>query len=211
MRNLGVFQHFIVTEPIEKIICLWYNNRMITEEDNMKKQFWEDLLTALVTMVVASLLCLAASELALKIVDMFIEVDYFVGAIIKMVIAFLMFGGMIGAIHFFNGYKRVEFLPTRICGTVALGGVFHLALSILLVFHPMIAGGTRFLAGLIQMGDGFDSEAWVEYIYLWTYLAAFAIYLAFQIAVATACGYFGKKYRLYNRTQIKGYKENSEK
>ena len=177
----------------------------------MKKQLWIDALTALVTMVAASLLCLAVSALAIKIVNLFIEVDYFVGAIIEAVSAFLVFGGMIGAIHFFDGYKRVEFRPSGICASVALGGVFHLALSILLVFHPMIAGGTRSLAGLVQMGSGFDSRAWVEYIYLWTYLAAFAIYLVFQMAVSLVCGYCGKKYRLYNRTQIKGYVDKDEK
>ena len=171
----------------------------------MKKQFWISTLIALITMVVSSLLTLAVSALSVKILDLFIVVEYYAAAIVKTVVAFIVFCGVIGAIHFYEGYKRVEFRPTHICGTVAVGGVAHLALSVLLVFHPMIAGGTRYLAGLLDMGRGFNSEAQVEYIYLWTYLISFAIYLASQILISVACGYFGKKYRLYNRTQIEGY------
>ena len=176
----------------------------------MKKHFWISALIALVTMVVSSLLNLAVSALAFKILDLFIVVDYYAAAIVKTVIAFVVFCGVIGSIHFYEGYKRVEFSPVHICGTVAVGGVAHLVLSVLLVFHPMIAGGTRFLAGLIDMGRGFNSEVQVENIYLWTYLISFAIYLAAQIISSVACGYFGKRYRLYNRTQIEGYTDNPQ-
>ena len=176
----------------------------------MKNRFWINSLTALITMVVASLLNLAVCALAVKILDLFIVVDYFTAAVLKIVMSFIVFGGVIGAVHFYDGYKRVEFLPAHICGSVAVGGVAHLALSVLLVFHPMIAGGTRFLAGILDMGKSFNAEERVDDIYLWTYLISFGMYLAVQIAISVACGYFGKKYRLYNRTQIEGYTDNHD-
>ncbi len=175
----------------------------------MKKQVFVNSLIYFIAMLGACLVNLAVSAMAVKIVNLFIVVDYFSAAIIRTVIAFVTLSGVIGALTWFESFKSAEFHPLKTLVAVGLGGVYHLAVSTILMFYPFIAGGTRYLAGLINMGERFDSFAEVEYIYLWAYLTAFFIYLFVEMICAVVCGYLGKKKRYDNRKTILGFEENN--
>ena len=171
----------------------------------MKKQIFVNSLIYLVAIVCGCLVNFAVSALLLKILNLFIVVDYYIGAIFCAVVSFIVVGGIVGALTYFESYKSVDFSPINITFSVLLAGVFHLPISTLLGFYPFIAGGTRYLAGLIDMGGRFDSLDRVADIYIWSYLIAFVIYLAFYVVTALACGYLGKKKRLAVRNSLEGY------
>ena len=171
----------------------------------MKKQFIYTSLTYLVALIAASLVNLAVCALSVRIVNLFVVVDYFTAAIVKAAVSFFTIGGVLGALSYHDAYRRLEFRPAYISATVAAAGVVHLALSTVMMFHPFIAGGTRYLAGLMDMGSSFNSSDNIKDIYLWTYLGSFAIYLAVEIAVSLVCAYVGRKKRISNRKAIDGY------
>ena len=178
----------------------------------MKKQFFANSLIYLLAIVLASLVnFIGASSIAVKIVNLFIVVDFYAAAIISTVMAFVVIGAVVGALAYFEAFKSREFAPARLLGTFSLAGVFHLAVSTLMGFHPFIAGGTKYLAGLISMGDKFDSAESVADIYLWEYLVAFAIYLVFEIIVVELGAYLGKRKREEQIESLTGSESASKK
>lgn len=176
----------------------------------MKKQFFVNSLVYFVAIFAACLVNVAVSALVLKILNLFIVVDYFIGAICCAIVAFIVVGGVVASLSFFESYKSVEFAPGRILGSVGLAGIYHLAISTLLGFYPFAAGGTRYLAGLISMGNKFDSLDRIVDIYLWEYLLAFGIYLVLEIIAAEVCGYLGKRRRIKIRESLDGFVAEAE-
>lgn len=176
----------------------------------MKKQIFVNSLIYFIALVAACMVNFAVSALVLKILNLFIVVTYFVEAIVYPIVSLIVVGGVVGALSFFESYKSVEFAPARLFASVGLAGVYHLAISTLLGFYPFIAGGTRYLAGLMSMGDKFDSVECIADIYLWEYLLAFAIYLVLEIIVVQICGYLGKRKREAVRASLENFSTASE-
>lgn len=171
----------------------------------MKKQTLISAVIYLICFVVSCILNLAVSWLLLKIVDSIIVLDYFGKSVVRIVSGFLTGGVIIGAVVARESYKSIEAHPLSLSASLGLAGVGHLLLCLLLMFYPFIAGGVRDLAGVLGMGSGFSSASDIENIYLWQYLLAFVIDLAYKIGVAILCAYIGKAMRLKNRESIKGY------
>lgn len=176
----------------------------------MKKQITTNAIGYLACMVAACLLNLAVSAVLVRIVNLFIVVDYFAGAIVRLISGFLTCGAVLGAMSFRQSYKSVEFRPLSLLASLALAGAAHLLLCLLFMFHPFIAGGVRSLAGVLALGESFDGADMIGEIYLWTYLGAFAIDLAVQTAVAMICGAVGKRRRWKDRSTLRGYEGASE-
>ena len=176
----------------------------------MKKQITTNAIGYLVCMLVACLLNLAVSSLLVKIVNLFIVVEYFEAAIVRLISGFLTCGAVLGAMSFRQSYKSLEFRPMSLVASLALAGVAHLLLCLLFMFHPFVAGGVRSLAGVLALGDGFDGADMLDEIYLWTYLGAFLIDLGVRTAVTLTCGYLGKRTRLKGRQTLRGYENMSE-
>ena len=171
----------------------------------MKKQITTNAIGYLACMVAACLLNLAVSTLLVKIVNLFIVVEYFEAAIVKLISGFLSCGAVLGAMTFRMGYKSVQFRPLSLLASLVLAALMHLVLCLVLMFHPFISGGVRELAGVLAMGDAFDGADMIGEIYLWTYLAAFWIDFAVQAVVALLCGFLGKRTRLKGRETLRGY------
>ena len=171
----------------------------------MKKQAVMDAVVYFICFVAACLLNLAMSWLLLKIVDSFLALEYFGQSVVRIVSGFLSGGIVVGVVVGWERYKSLELRFPSLALSMALAGVAHLVLCLLLMFYPFIAGGVRDLAGVIAMGSDFSSKEDIKDIYLWQYLLAFVIDLAYKIGIAMLGGYLGKKKRLKNRETIKGY------
>lgn len=177
----------------------------------MKKQILANSVTYLICMIAASLLNLAVSALAVKIVNALILPEFFVLAIVRAVSGILTGCVIIGAIFFYEGYKSVSFSFRQIILPMVLAAVVHFIIAFVFKFYPFIAGGTHYLGGLIESGDGFsyfDSAADVS---LWAYIAAFWIAKGAEIVIAPICCLVGKTIRIKNRETIKGYNDIEEK
>ncbi len=171
----------------------------------MKKQIFINACVALICMVVACLLNLLVTALIVKIVLSFADIGYFATSVMRAVIAFITCGAVMGAMNYRESFKTLEFRPALTVCSMLIAGAVHLGISLFLMFYPFIAGGTRYLAGALSMGSRFSSETRIDEIYLWAYLAAFGIYLGFEIVISLVFGVVGKKARLKNRESIKGY------
>lgn len=171
----------------------------------MKKQFFLDALVYGICMVVASLLNLAVSGLVVKIVTLLLAPEFFVLAIVRAVVGFLTGVIVLGLVIGYECYKSVSFSPSRIVVAVSLASVAHFLLSFLLRFYPFIAGGTRYLGGLLEHGADFDGFEAVADVALWAYIAAFWMIKAGEIMLCLVAGKSGKRARLKSRESIEGY------
>lgn len=175
----------------------------------MKKKIGNNALFYLICLVVACLLNLLASALMIKIVNLFIEVEYFEGAVIRIVSSLLMNGLVLGAVCWYDSHHTAEFQPFLTVWSLLIASVVHLLLCIVLMFTPFMAGGVRDLAGVLTLGDHFDSKAMIEEITLWMYLLAYGIFVLFEAAVCLACSWIGKTRRLRQREELYHKKEDS--
>ncbi len=168
----------------------------------MKKQFWVGVLVWLLALLGGCLVNLLVCSVAIKIVNLFIVVEFFEAAIIRTIASFVTLGCVVGALTYLESFRKAEFTPWGTAAQLSLAGLGQLILSIPLMFYPFVAGGTKYLAGLIDMGKSFNSVEKIEDIYLWTYLASFVIYLVLEIAIAVLLGMLGKKMRLKQREEL---------
>ncbi len=179
-------------------------------EHSMKKQYFSDALVYGIAMIAASLLNLAVSGLIVKIVTLLIAPEFFVLAIVRAVVGFLTGAVVLGLVIGYEGYKTVTFSPKQIIISVAIAAVGHFLLSFLLRFYPFIAGGTRYLGGLLEHGSDFDGFEEVADVALWGYIAAFWIIKIGEIAICLVAGKCGMKARIKSRESIDGYPQNAE-
>lgn len=177
----------------------------------MKKQFIVNSVTYLICMVAACLLNLAVSALAVKIVNALILPEFYVLAIVRVAVGILTGCIVIGAIFIYEGYKTVSFSFFGVVLPMLLAAVVHFALAFVFKFYPFIAGGTHYLGGLIESGDGFSSFESVEDVRLYAYIAAFWIAKAAEIIIAPVCCFLGKRLRIKNRETIVGYNNIEDK
>lgn len=168
----------------------------------MKKKIGNNALFYLICLVVACLLNLASSALLIRIVNLFIEVQYFEASVIRVISSLLMNGLILGAVCWYDSHHSAEFQPFFTGLSLALASLIHLLLCIVLMFTPFMAGGVRDLAGILTAGDGFHSKSMIEEITLWTYLLSYGIFFIFEVAICLACGFIGKTQRLRRRKDL---------
>lgn len=171
----------------------------------MKKQYWTDALTYAIAMVVASLLNVLVSGLIVRIVTLLVAPDFFVLAIVRVVVGFLTSAVVVGLVIAYESYKSVSFHVGNIICSVGIAAFVHFLLCFVLRFYPFVAGATRYLGGLLEHGTDFVVFAEVSDIALWAYIVAFWIIKAGEIIVCVIAGKCGKTARLKNRETIKGY------
>ena len=177
----------------------------------MKKQILANSIIYLICMVAAMLLNLAVSALAVKIVDVLILPEFYVLAIVRAAAGILTGCIIIGAIFLYEGYKTVSFSFWQVLLPMLLAAVVHFVIAFIFKFYPFIAGGTHYLGGLIESGDGFSSFESVEDVRLWAYVSAFWIAKAAEIVIAPIACFIGKRVRIKNRETLVGYNNLAEK
>ena len=168
----------------------------------MKKQFWSMSGVVFLCIFGACLLNLAVMSIVIKIVNLFIELDFFTAVVIRMMVSFLVVSGVPAVISYLVSYRMASFDVKNACGTFCLASLLQLAISLLLKFHPFIGGGTFYLAGIFESGSAFNESADIEYIGIIDYLLAFAVYFAVGLALYILCGKIGEKKRLRDREKL---------
>ncbi len=168
----------------------------------MKKRFFAEIGFVFLFIFSACLVNLAVMEMAVRIVNLFIVVDYFCAVIIRLAVSAVAVSGTVGAINYLLSYRKAEFAFGFYSGVFWLSVLIQLLLSILFKFHPFVSGGSFYLAGLLEHGSGFDSSSAVEYIGIIDYLIAFVLLSLLNYAVYSVCGVLGARKRLADREAI---------
>ena len=176
----------------------------------MKKQIAVNSIVYLVTMVVASVLNLAISELVVKFVDILIAPDFFVFAVVRAVVGILVSAALLGVIVGYESFRSLRFAWGTILLSVMGASILHFLLALLFRFYPFIAGGTHYFAGLLDLGVNFSISDGVSDIHLGAYVVAFFIGKGVELIVALGGGALGPILRKKNRETIRGYPHDTD-
>ncbi|MBQ7384192.1 MAG: hypothetical protein IJV72_05315 [Clostridia bacterium] len=168
----------------------------------MKKRLFSESGFVFLFIFSACLVNLAVMALAVKIVNLFVVVDYFTAAVVRLISSVVTVSGTVGAIVYFISYRKAEFEFGLASGAFWIATLLQLLLSVLFKFYPFIGGGSLYLAGFLEHGRYFDSLSSVEYIGIIDYLLAFVILALFNFAVYLLCGKLGAHKRLYDREKL---------
>ena len=150
----------------------------------------------------AAIINLPIMALVLKLVDMFVALDFFPVIIIRLIVSVLTVSGITGAVCYLTAYRSAAFNVSLFSGNYLFAAIIQLAFSLLLKFRPFIAGGTQYLAGIFEHGSAFSSLDDIEYIGLIDYLLAFMILSVITYAASIICGVIGKSNRLRDREKL---------
>jgi len=168
----------------------------------MKKQFWMETGALFLAIFASCLLNLLVMPFILRVIDLFVEVEYFPQMIIRIIISLAVVAGIPAAVRYFVSYRKAEFNMARASLCFAVATVFQLLVSILLKFYPFISGGTLYLAGILEHGADFSSSAKIETIGLIDYILAFAAFSAIYYVAYIVCGKIGVVKRLKDREEL---------
>ena len=75
----------------------------------MKKRFFAEMGFVFLFIFSSCLVNLAVMEIVVKVVDLFVVVDYFTAVILRLVVSAVTVSGMVGAINYLLAYKKAEF------------------------------------------------------------------------------------------------------
>lgn len=168
----------------------------------MKKQFWMETGALFLSIFAACLLNLLLMPFILRVIDLFVEVEYFPQMIIRVIISLAVVAGIPAVVRYLVSYRKAEFNVARASLCFALATVFQLLISILLKFYPFISGGVLYLAGIFEHGAGFSSSAQIEEIGFIDYILAFVAFSAVYYVAYIVCGKIGVVKRLKDREEL---------
>ena len=168
----------------------------------MKKQLLKETGTMFSCIFLPCLINLLIMDMAVRVADMFVEIDYFAAVVIRLVVSVLVVAGAMGAITYMLSYHTAEFDAKRSLLTFSLATVFQLLLCVMLKFHPFVGGGVVYLAGIFEHGVDFSSGIDIAYIGLIDYLLAFFAFSAIYLLTIMICGKIGVRTRLRRREAL---------
>ena len=168
----------------------------------MKNKFFIGSGTAFLCILSACLLNLPIMALVLKIIDLFVELEFFARIVVSLAVSVICVSGIQGAVRYFAAYRSASFDIRMFSANFWTATVLQLAIALLLKFATFIAGGTVYLAGIFEHGAAFSSLDDIEYIGLLDYLPAFFILSLLAYGISLVCVIIGKKKRLKDRAEL---------
>lgn len=174
----------------------------------MKNKLFVGSGVMLLSIFLACLLNLPVMWLSLKIVDLFVALEFFGKITVSLVVSVISVSGILGAIRYLVAYRSASFDVAGFTLSYVIATIFQLAVSLLLKFPTAIAGGTVYLAGIFEHGSYFSSLSDIDTIGLLDYLPAFLIISVIVYLVNLICGCVGKKKRIKDREDVLSYKNS---
>lgn len=168
----------------------------------MKNKIFTGSGVMLLSILFSCLLNIVVLWFVLKVVDLFVEVEFFGRIIMSIVVSTLVISGLLGAIRYLVAYRTAAFDLAGFSISYLFATLIQFAIAFLLKFAPAVAGGTVYLAGIFEHGSQFSNVSDIEYIGLLDYIPAFFILSAVVYVINVACGYIGKNKRLKDRAEI---------
>ncbi len=153
-------------------------------------------------MLVSCVAVMFAEMLAVKIVDLFIVVDYFWLCVIRAVIYTLCVNALLAAISFYEGFRSAEAAPAATAISAAFASVLHCIFALLFSFDHFCAGGVRSIAILVKFGTEINSPLFDGTLSRFEIIPFFFINSAVYIAVMVAANALGAKKRRLQRQSM---------
>ena len=169
----------------------------------MKKNFLIDSGIIFFYLFAACLMNMFVTSIAIKIIDAFVFLEYFPLSIVKMALSLIIVSGILGTVIYLLSYRKAEFSAGGFTARFCVGAAAQLALSVIFGFHAFISGGVKYLAGVLEHGADLAADNW-EFVGIFDYLIAFAVFAVVYLVVALICGKVAVKNRLRDREELTG-------
>lgn len=151
------------------------------------------------------------SNMALKLVDLFVALDFISASGIRAVTLTLFSAFFIVFISFKYGYHIAEFDKKETLFGALAGAGAHFVLSLITLFSPWIASGTKHIGGFIAFGSRYTRNEYMREIPFVT-LVIIGIITALIFAGLIVLGVRqGVKERLADREALMGKSEEQAK
>ncbi len=164
----------------------------------------------LIYLLTSCLLAKILADVVIKLVNVFIPVDYFGGAVICVVGVSIASLILMSVLTFRDGYRYARFDGITALISSLAAAIIHFALGLLTRFEPLLCGPTRHLSGWISYGSYYNNLEKTESIPFGTLAVVGAIMMLVYAAVMILSGYLGCRKRLRDREGTVGDTEASE-
>ena len=159
--------------------------------------------------VIASFAARLFSNLAVKIVDLFVELDFFGASIVRVITLFGFSIALIVLFAYKGGYREARFDKVECVVSASAASRLHFLLGMPFAYSPWFFGATRHFAGFLAFGGNYNDNSRIEEIPFGTLVAVALITAVLTVAGITLANYVGFRRRLSDRQALTG-NENSE-
>lgn len=163
----------------------------------------------LIYLLVSCFVARTLAHLLLKLIDVFVPVSYYAGAIVGGVVMVLVTLTMMAVLSFFDGYRYAQFDASSALISAGAAAAIHLVLGMTVRFFPLLFGGVRDLAGLISYGTFYNSASRVKEIPFGVLAVVGLILSMVYVLTAFLMKRFGCRKRLRDRAETMGTVEAS--
>ena len=143
-----------------------------------------------------------AAALVCKIISSFVEAEFFIYAVVRVVIITLATIGAMFAVKYKEGFKLGSYSKKESIIGTSVSVVLQILISMLFSFSPVICGSAIYVAGLVRYGSMLDAELILE-LPLWlnaTAALALGIIYVTVMNLAKAYGAQNRKVEKYKLT-----------
>ena len=156
--------------------------------------------------VIAGVAAKLFANIAVKILDLFIEVDFFVGSVVHMAVLFLVFFGLLAFLAYKGGYREGVFDSAETLMSVSVASLVHFLLGLLLSFTPWLFGAVRDASGFFSMGVNYNDASRVDEIPFALLCVMGVAMELLSVAISFVAGKVGVRARLRDRDELMGEK-----
>ena len=163
----------------------------------------------LIYLVVSCFMARTLAFLLLRLLDVFVPVSFYAGAIIGGILMVAVTIVMMAVLSYFDGYRYAQFDSAVTLISAGAAAAVHYAIGLLARFFPLLFGGVRDLAGLISHGSFYNSASRVTEIPFGTLAAVGLILSMVYVATVFLMKRFGCRKRLRDRAETVGTAETA--
>ena len=151
----------------------------------------------------ACFIVMLVESLLVSVVEKFVALPYPVLTVLRIVIYTAGITAIQAVLGYFEGYREAT---CSVSGTIVAGvgaTVLHLLFAMLFKFQGFVAGGTRFLAGLIHNGWDVTYDTLINETPYLLFVGVFLGYAALYTAALTVAKYLGAQKRIIDRADLR--------
>ncbi len=162
-----------------------------------------DLLYIIISAVTARIF----SNMIVKAVDLFVELEFFAASLIRLVTLFLISFVLMGFFAYMSGYREGRFDKVESAAAASASSLFHFLLGMLFAYTPWLFGATRHVAGFLAFGINYNDNERIAEIPFWLLSAVGLVTACLTGLLLVVCHYLGFRKRLSHREALIGSQE----
>lgn len=152
--------------------------------------------------VIASFAARVFSNLAVKIVDLFVELDFLSASIVRLITLFGFSAVLIVLFAYKSGYREARFDKVESVASSSAASLLHFLLGMLFAYTPWLFGATRHLAGFLAFGSNYNDDSRIEEIPFGVLVAVALVGAVLTVVAITVANYVGFRRRLVHRQEL---------